>query len=102
MASVSPQQICGNVGEAVHATCTVSDILVHHNALWLKSSSAVHSYLALSQRRYSGVQRILSSVEGCEGISHNTNAARAADFCMSFGVLLNSLRRLPCERTATA
>lgn len=102
MANVSPQQICGNIGEAIHATCTVSDILVHDNALWLKSSSAVHSYLALSQRSYSGVQGILSSVEGCEGIPHNTDATRAAGFYMSFRVLLNSLRGLPYQRTATA
>lgn len=104
VASDSPQQIGGNVREAVHAVCRVSDILVHHYALWLKSSSAVHSYLSLSQRRYSCMQRILASVEGCEGISQNANASRAAGFCKSARLLLNScseITGLPCQHDAT-
>ena len=44
-----PEQICGNVCQAIHAVCLVLYILVDDYALWIEGCCAVHSGLAFTQ-----------------------------------------------------
>lgn len=47
--SGTPEQICGDVCQAIHAVCLVLYILVNDYTLRIESCCAVHSSLAFTQ-----------------------------------------------------